>query len=105
MLPIYRILHHWKDDHPLTNAELTGKSLLVVQIRELTYPGVLVPSPLKGTEELKRREALESADPVYAVLLTNFVRERLSQAQQLGMNPYWAKLDADVQRQLEKLMS
>ncbi|KAI5451703.1 hypothetical protein NCC49_001352 [Naganishia albida] len=75
------ILHHWKDDHPLTTAELTG------------------------TEELKRREALESADPVYAVLLTNFVRERLSQAQQLGMSPYWAKLDADVQRQLEKLMS
>jgi hypothetical protein len=37
--------------------------------------------------------------------LTNFVRDRLSQAQQLGMGPYWAKLDADVQRQLEKLMS
>lgn len=58
-----------------------------------------------GTEELKRREAFENADPVYAALLTNFVRDRLSQAQQLGMGPYWAKLDADVQRQLEKLMS
>ncbi|GHJ86997.1 hypothetical protein NliqN6_3399 [Naganishia liquefaciens] len=75
------ILHHWKDDHPLANAELTG------------------------TEELKRKEAFESADPVYAALLTDFVRERLSQAQHMGMGPYWAKLDADVQRQLEKLMS
>ena len=65
---------------------------------------VLMWSP-PGTEELKRKEAFESADPVYAALLTDFVRERLSQAQHMGMGPYWAKLDADVQRQLEKLMS
>jgi hypothetical protein len=98
-----RILHHWKDDHPLTTAELTGKML---RLFNSGRPYILSSlSLLKGTEELKRREALESADPVYAVLLTNFVRERLSQAQQLGMGPYWAKLDADVQRQLEKLMS
>jgi hypothetical protein len=61
--------------------------------------------PHTDTEELKRREAFEAADPVYNTLLTAFVRERLSQAQQLGMNPYWEKLDVDVKRQLETLLN
>jgi hypothetical protein len=31
--------------------------------------------------------------------------EKLGQAQAVGMQPYWQKLDPDVKKQLEKLLT
>lgn len=60
---------------------------------------------LQGTQELVRREALERADPVYAQQLTAFVSGQLAAAQGAGIAPYWQKLDEDVKRQLQKLLT
>lgn len=72
---------HWKDDNP------------VVYIA------------LQGTQELLRREALERSDPIYAQPLTTYVSSQLGAAQSSGIAPYWARLDADVKRQLERILT
>jgi hypothetical protein len=58
-----------------------------------------------GTEELNRRNALEVTDPVYSQKLAPFVADRLTRAQDLGMGPYWEKLDMNVKAMLMKYLS
>lgn len=62
-----RILHHWKDDHPLTTAELTGKLLFRPDGRGSSY--LVHPARHGGTEKTRssgeRRSGLRC--PAYAL--------------------------------------
>lgn len=79
LLP-HRFVRHWSDQNQVLYHEL------------------------EDTQELVRRTSFEHADPVFNKPLTQYVGEALSAAQNVGMHPYWAKLDVDVKRQLEKLL-
>jgi hypothetical protein len=66
---------------------------------------VLLWHDIEGTPEGARRESLEGQDIVYSRPLTQYLSEKLGQAQAVGMQPYWQKLDPDVKKQLEKLLT
>lgn len=77
----FEIMRHWKDDHAVAFLEL------------------------QNTQELVRREQLEKSDPIYTQHLATFVSSQLAAGQNVGMGPYWQKLDEDVKRQLQKLLA
>jgi len=62
-------------------------------------------SEIEYTAEGKRRVALEDSDPAYAVPLKGYIINVLTQAQSVGLGPYWEKADAGTKNSLEKFLS
>jgi len=60
---------------------------------------------MTGTEEYNRRNALSAVDPVFSQTLKAYIAERLTRAQDLGMRPYWDRLDQGVKDSLTKFLS
>ncbi|KAK8861272.1 hypothetical protein IAR55_002091 [Kwoniella newhampshirensis] len=59
---------------------------------------------IQDTPEGKRRVALEDADPAYAVPLKTYVVQILTQAQAVGLGPYWDKADEGTKHSLQKFL-
>lgn len=60
---------------------------------------------IEYTAESRRRVALEDSDPAFAVPLKGYIINVLTQAQGVGLGPYWEKADAGTKHSLEKFLS
>lgn len=62
-------------------------------------------SEIEHTPEGKRRASLEDSDPAYAIPLKQYIINVLTQAQNVGLGPYWEKADEGTKRSLEKFLA
>ncbi|ORY25236.1 armadillo-type protein [Naematelia encephala] len=60
---------------------------------------------IEGTAEEGRRDALENSDIAYSVPLKGFIISALTEAQAVGLGPYWDKADEGTKRSLERFLS
>lgn len=74
-------------------------------LRNWQDDNALLSNDLKGTEEHTRRSRLDATDPVYSQTLKSYIADRLTQAQQIGLGPYWERLDQGVKDSLMKFLS
>lgn len=92
----------WRIDSPLLAVDLEGAfSWRIDWTRRVAAD--LASNP--GSEELKRRDALESTDPTYTQTLAAYIMERLQIAQGRGITPYWEKMDVNTKGKLIQLLS
>lgn len=91
----------WRIDSPLLAVDLEGLSSKWIRLKATAAQFCLK----IGSEELKRRDALESTDPMYTQTLAAYIMERLQIAQGRGIAPYWEKMDGNTKGKLIQLLS